>query len=82
VQYGCINWNLLCVQELYKMGNTMLDISLEYALSQCDEKTIDTILATELSQEEKKEILMKQNEVQKRIILQKIGFKKEFLKTI
>ncbi len=60
----------------------MLDISLEFALTQCDEKTLDSIISVELSANEKKEIIMKQNEVQKRIILQKLGFNKEFLKSI
>ncbi len=60
----------------------MLDISFEYALSQCDEKVLDTILAVELSEIEKREIIMRQNDIQKRIILQKIGFNKEFLKSI
>lgn len=75
-------YHLSLMRNKYKMGNNMLDISLEFALSNCDEKTLNSILAIELSEKEKKEIIMKQSEVQKRIILQKMGFRKEFLKTI
>ena len=62
--------------------NNMLDISLEYALSQFDEITLDNIITSELSQEDKIEAIMKLDHGQKMIILIKMGFKTEFLKTI
>lgn len=62
--------------------NNILDISLEYALSQFDEITLDNIITSELSQEDKIEAIMKLDNGQKMIILIKMGFKKEFLKTI
>ncbi len=62
--------------------NNMLDISLEYALSQFDEITLDNIITSELSQEDKIEAIMKLDHEQKMIILIKMGFKTEFLKTI
>jgi hypothetical protein len=62
--------------------NNILDISLEYALSQFDEITLDNIITSELSQEDKIEAIMKLDNGQKIIILIKMGFKKEFLKTI
>lgn len=62
--------------------NNILDISLEYALSQFDEITLDNIITSELSQEDKIKAIMKLNHDQKMIILIKMGFKTEFLKTI
>jgi hypothetical protein len=62
--------------------NNILDISLEYALSQFDEMTLDNIITSELSHEDKIEAIMKLDHGEKMIILVKMGFKKEFLKTI
>lgn len=64
------------------MDNGMLNIALEYALIISDEKTIDAIIEEELTIERKKEILMSLDEESKRLILAKLGFKKEFLKTL
>lgn len=64
------------------MDNGMLNIALEYALIIFDEKTIDAIIEEELTIERKKEILMSLDEESKRLILAKLGFKKEFLKTL
>jgi hypothetical protein len=60
----------------------MIDISLQYALCQFDELTINNIITSELSLEEKIEVIMKLEDEQKKIILIRIGFNKEFLKTI
>lgn len=64
------------------MDNGMLNIALEYALIIFDEKTIDAIIEEELTIERKKEILMSLDEESKRLILAKLGFTKEFLKTL
>ncbi|HWY35131.1 MAG TPA: hypothetical protein VNX68_10835 [Nitrosopumilaceae archaeon] len=62
--------------------NSMLNITLEYALSQFEEEIIDSIIDEELTLEEKIDIIMNLDEESKKLILRKIGFKKEFLKTI
>lgn len=64
------------------MNNNMIDISLQYALTLFDEEIIDSIIEEELSITEKKAIIMSLDEKSKRIILKKLGFKKEFIKTI
>ncbi len=63
-------------------AKNILNITLEYALSQFEEEIIDTIINEELTLEEKVDIIMSLDEESKRLILRKIGFKKEFLKTI
>jgi len=60
----------------------MLNIALEYALIIFEEKIIDAIIGEELSLERKKEILMSLDYESKRIILSKLGFTEEFLKTL
>ena len=60
----------------------MIDLTLTYALTLFDEKVIDSIIEEELSIFEKKEIIMSLDEDSKRLILRKLGFNKEFLKTI
>lgn len=68
---------------LYKtMENGMIDLTLAYALTLFDEKVIDSIIEEELSIFEKKEIIMSLDEDSKRLILRKLGFNREFLKTI
>jgi len=62
--------------------NNILDISLEYALSQFDETTLNNIITSELSQKDKIEAIMKLDNRQKMIVLIKMGVKTEFLKTI
>jgi hypothetical protein len=62
--------------------NSLLNITLDYALSQFEEEILNSIIEEELSIIEKKEVIMNMDEKSKRIILLKIGFKKEFLKTI
>ena len=64
------------------MDNGMLNITLEYALILFEEKIIDTIVEEELTIEKKKELIMNLDDESKRIILAKLGFKKEFLKTL
>lgn len=64
------------------MDNGMLNITLEYALILFEEKIIDAIIEEELTIERKKEIIMNLDDESKRIILTKLGFKKEFLKTL
>ncbi|MDP2386569.1 MAG: hypothetical protein Q8M29_09375 [Bacteroidota bacterium] len=62
--------------------NSLLNITLEYALSQFEEEIIDSIIDEELTLEEKIDIIMNLDEKSKRAILIKMGVKKEFLKTI
>jgi hypothetical protein len=60
----------------------MLNITLEYTLCQFEEEIINTIINEELTREEKIDAIMKLDEESKKLILRKIGFDKEFLKTI
>lgn len=60
----------------------MLNITLEYTLCQFEEEIINTIINEELTREEKIDAIMKLDEESKMVILRKIGFKKEFLKTM
>jgi hypothetical protein len=62
--------------------NCMLNITLEYTLCQFEEEIINTIINEELTREEKIDAIMKLDEESKKLILRKIGFDKEFLKTI
>ena len=64
------------------MDNEMLNVALEYALILFEEEIIDAIIEEELSFERKKEVLMNLDEESKRTILIKLGFTKEFLKTL
>jgi hypothetical protein len=64
------------------MDNGMLNVALEYALILFEEDIIDVIIEEELSMERKKEVLMSLDDESKRTILIKLGFSKEFLKTL
>lgn len=61
---------------------SMVDITLEYTLSQFEEEVINSILNEELLIEEKIGIIMNLDKDTKKMILRKTGFKREFLKTI
>jgi hypothetical protein len=63
-------------------NDSMLDITLEYTLSQFEEDVINSIINDELLMEEKIRLIMNLDKESKKIILRKIGFKREFLKTI
>lgn len=60
----------------------MLDITLEYAVSQFDETLLNTIINEELSIDNKIAILTNLDESSKKIILLKLGYKMEFIKTL
>jgi uncharacterized protein YbcI len=63
-------------------NDSMLDITLEYTLSQFEENVINSIINNELLKDEKISLIMNLDKESKKIILRKIGFKREFLKTI
>jgi hypothetical protein len=63
-------------------SNSILNITLEYTLTQFNEEIINAIIDEELTLETKIEIIMNLDEESKKLILRKVGFKKEFLKTI
>ena len=63
-------------------SNSILNITLEYTLTQFNEEIINAIIGEELTLETKIEIIMNLDEESKKLILRKVGFKKEFLKTI
>jgi hypothetical protein len=63
-------------------NDSMLDITLEFTLSQFEENVINSIINDELLMEDKIRLIMNLDMKSKKLILEKIGFKKEFLKTI
>jgi len=63
-------------------SNSILNVTLEYTLAQFSEDIINAIIDEELTLETKIEIIMNLDEQSKKLILRKVGFKKEFLKTI
>jgi hypothetical protein len=63
-------------------NETMLDITLEYTLSQFEEEVINSIISDEMLMEEKISVIMNLDKESKKIILRKMGFKREFLKTM
>lgn len=62
--------------------NSMLNITLYYTLNQFEEDIINSIIKEELTLKEKIDIIMNLDDESKKLILYKMGFKKEFLKTI
>ena len=62
--------------------NSIINISLEYSLSQFEEDIINRIMNEELTLKEKTNVIMNLDADSKKIILRKIGFKKEFINSI
>jgi hypothetical protein len=63
-------------------NNVIVRISLEYALFQLDEDVLDRIIQKELTRDEKANLIASLHSQRAKIILMKIGFTPEFLKTI
>ena len=82
MQNGCTQQFLICEINRIMKNETMLDITLEYTLSQFEEEVINSIISDEMVMEEKISVIMNLDKESKKIILRKMGFKREFLKTI
>ena len=62
--------------------DVLLKICLEYALSKVDEIRLNQIIASELDREEKTNSLLLLNDDKTRVLLLKLGFNRDFLKTL
>jgi hypothetical protein len=62
--------------------NILLEVCMEYALSEMPEGVIDKIIEVELSRNEKIEILRTLSNERIKLVLFKMGFTQEFLSSL
>jgi hypothetical protein len=66
----------------YKASESMLQVTMLFALSKADETTINAILISELKQEEKRDLIVSLDHERLKTVLKNLGFTEDYLNSL